>query len=104
MLRRQRLTPDIAHHQPTIALFASRYLLKLSLAAAQDSIVLRPCFDSEKDSMAEMQTQLRLLSLTTPNGRSFLPPAVAQSQLCLHIVRFGRGSRLGRAIERHGPR
>lgn len=91
MLRRQRLTPDITQHQPTIALFASRYLLKLSLAAAQASVVLRPCLDSEKDSMAEMQTQLRLLSLTTLIGRSFLPPAVAQGQLCLHVVHSGRG-------------
>ena len=41
--------------------------------------------------MAEMQTQLRLLSLTTLIGRSFLPPAVAQGQLCLHVVHSGWG-------------
>ncbi len=39
--------------------------------------------------MAEMQTQLRLLTLTTPTGLSFLLPAVAQAQLCLHVVHFG---------------
>lgn len=54
--------------------------------------------------MAEMQTQLRLLTLTTPIGRSFLPSAVAQGELCLHVVYFDGGPRTGRAIEGHGPR